>query len=580
MIEDVVIRLLFCNPYLDGRIKDVKLELATRVCVNPLQEYPEHERLGYPVVQKRNKFVYLTDADVFRTAIDREMLENEAEEMNISLQAKSIKYEAAVPDEEFLYLADAVCSILGFRVSYKNTAYFDKIWQKMGNLVGEHKRILWSYDTADTFFVRAWKAMKRGELYKAVCNMFEATKQKSEVTEFYKNAWSRFFYDRIAKNLDFDQLKTAISDCARSTRKNKIDNDKLVYAVEQLERLCTGFHFASSGDRVIFYDLYSSAMAAYNHQGLPDKAAECRQKLSEYEKYISIEQGIRNRHRETVSMCDKLDYDQALAIAGPSCEYYEKSIALQQQTMATGFNNVEFGIACSQLGQVYAYQGNPQAEKYFLKALELIDRETGDYFITEAYLLHYYLQTGEREKYESFAKEYFGGKTGLDEQLSCILDAAGQGNPALNYRFALHVYLRAVYEFYLGEIPEQTLSRLMELEKLLEEAMPHNERRTSYHPWEINFKYLALIAAQKDYLAKAGAFIDSLRKFYAPAGSVVDVIKQYGEIEVLGTLEPERAQTEKLAKLCQLIEKLNPKLAGKVEPDFESISKWITFSYR
>ena len=59
-----------------------------------------------------------------------------------------------------------------------------------------------------------------------------------------------------------------------------------------------------------------------------------------------------------------------------------------------------------------------------------MEKDMADYYITLSYLLHYYLQTKEKEKYEKYAKDYFGGYEDLEEQLI-------YGKHLIRYRFFL-----------------------------------------------------------------------------------------------------------------------------------------------
>ena len=83
--------------------------------------------------------------------------------------------------------------------------------------------------------------------------------------------------------------------------------------------------------------------------------------------------------------------------------------------------SISLGQAYSQLGQVYAYLNQSEAEQAFKKALEIFDSQSTDAYRTMSYLLHYYIESGNRSAYEKLASEYFGGRNTLSEQLSYIV---------------------------------------------------------------------------------------------------------------------------------------------------------------
>lgn len=108
MVEDVIERVIFHNPVFD-KIDHIKLVLPTRRAVfMEDQEGKEEEyiRLNHREVkieeeQKQGKISFnLTNADVFRTVIGREMMDTEQTNIRIEgIDVKPISYKAANKDK-------------------------------------------------------------------------------------------------------------------------------------------------------------------------------------------------------------------------------------------------------------------------------------------------------------------------------------------------------------------------------------------------------------------------------------------------------------------------------------------------
>ena len=80
---------------------------------------------------------------------------------------------------------------------------------------------------------------------------------------------------------------------------------------------------------------------------------------------------------------------------------------------------------------------DPQAETYFKEALAQFDEQSIDYNITLSYLLHHYIDMGNRESYELYAPIYFGGHDDVWDQFKYLKDMTEdeQNNNLLNLHF-------------------------------------------------------------------------------------------------------------------------------------------------
>lgn len=583
MVEDVLSRLLFYNnEFIDQ--EEAAFDLATRVYKGRVGEnLSEHTNIGYRTqLVNDGELVFLTNADVFRTALERDMLSEQENDIAIKfLMARSINYNDANAGHELLYIADAVCTCLGFNNDYgTNKPYLTKVWERMHRLSGNN-RLLFSYDDVDTGFANAWKWAENGDIYKALSVEFDSINLENEVAGFYEQVWEGELLKLLMKKADASTITMAVRKYSQSTRNNNINQQKLIFIFERLEKIAGNVVFLNSQDKSVLYDLYDAGVSAYNHIGNSDKAKECVDKCKEYMRFVGMEREIRNRNKAAVSLCDSFRYIEAEHMVRASYEYYKVSYEAQKKFFdgSALCNSVEFGIVCSQLGQIYGYMGDPRAENMFFEALNLLEKETADYYITESYLLHYYLETKDQDKYEMYAKEYYGGNYDLCKQLEyIILEGSTEKNPIISLKFALFVYLKSIVTFYLDEIPEELMQKLLDIESAISDINQNGMKQINGHPWEISYKYLAMIAFKAEKHKVAAGYMKKINTCIIDKGSTIEIIKLFGEVELLKTKSPEVDVTNKVEQICKLIESENPMLKGI--NSFEALEGVVKYTYR
>lgn len=575
MIEDTITRLLFANPLYPQGINQVRLDMPTRVFVAKDGDYSEHEQLGhsFPVNKAR---AYLTDGDIFRTTLDRELLVSEPlKDMDIALSAVPIKYKADAKEQEFLYLADAICSILGWNLDCQ-AGYLAELQERLEALCGKDNSLLYVYDRVDDAFFRAWKAVKQGNIYRALALYYQACQQQSEEVAFYKNRWGEILFNFLKQRVQSSPLciDTAIRKLREDSRQDKIDTAKLNFIYEQLEKICEDKDVLSRIDKALLFDLYDTGIAAANHVGKKEKSDYCAGEAAKYEKYIGIERLIRNRHRRAVSLCDRLDFAAAEKLAEGSYDFYAKVVPLQKQLLNdTSCNSVEFAVACSQLGQIYAYRQDSRAEKMFLESLELYAPDTEDYFITLSYLLHYYLVAADKEGYEKYAPLYLGGQSDLINQLNFII-----GKPqGIAPPYALYIFLKSLLVLYREKIPGNLAVKLIS-GNFYTMLLKINKGKQKGHPWEIILKYLALLAVLQRNRTAADFWRERLEELEGCNG-IIGIIRQYGLIKIITAIDKKQKIDNQLKMLVKAIEEMNPSLKDKIRPELQAIEGLLTYTY-
>lgn len=537
MAENVVERLLFHNPIIPNMGK-VRLELATRRVILDGEDrtirMAEYEKLGYdavqrPAEQKRpgtTEYI-LTNPTNYRTAVEREMLHSGKNTLMIDrIGVKSIYYKHEKPGMDFLYLADAICSHLSFnRKGNTESVWIESFDDMSESINGKSQNLIWGYDEADEFFEKSWRAVEKGDYYTALSSIFDGLKCRSTMREFYGRKWYPLVVEAIIKDANAIDLSVAINKFKNSILDNNLNQEKLVYIYEALEKIGEGVHFNNRKEEAELYNLYDAGVSAYTHIGDSDKAKKCFEKTQQYAEYVATEVFLRTRNRMVVFLGDMLDFPKALSIADENVKYHELLSNMKKQIFKDErYESLNHAIALSQRAQIYAFMEDARAEEDFLKALETMDPETPDRQITESYLLHYYISAGNREKYEKYSHEYFGGKNSLVEQFDYLAREVAKPQARFSLKFALYVYIKSLYKFYLDAIPEKLLNKLKTIEKSLADMNKDAVKQINGHPWEIIYKYLVLIMHQYNEFDVASAYEDKIRAFVDRSEGIIQNI--------------------------------------------------------
>ena len=407
MAEDVVERLLFHNPIIPD-MEQVRLELATRRVIldgdDRTTRMKEYEKLGYAAVQRPTgqsrpgitEYI-LTNPTNYRTAVEREMIHSGKNTLMIDrIGVKSIYYKHPREWMDFLYLADAICSHLSFnRKGNTESVWIESFDEISESINGKCRNLIWGYDEADEYFEKSWRAVEEGDYYTALSLTFDGMKCKSAMRQFYGKKWYPLVIDAVVKGVDVVDLSTAIKRFKDSIMDNNLNQEKLVYIFEALEKVGNNVQFSNKKEEAELYDLYDAGVSAYTHIGDSDNAKRCFEKTQQYAEYVATEVFLRTRNRMVVFLGDMLEFSNALGIADEDVRYHELLSNMKKQIFKDEhYESLNHAIALSQRAQIYAFMEDARAEEDFLNALETMDPETPDRLITESYLLHYYISAG------------------------------------------------------------------------------------------------------------------------------------------------------------------------------------------
>lgn len=601
MAEDVIERLIFHNPVI-ASIDHVHLELATRRVVLEGEDCNEraeqYQRLGYQedrdpehLVPGRRIFC-LTNKDVYRTAIQREMMDTEQKYIQFdAIGVRSIYYGRETDSfrMEYLYLADVVCSCLGYQLSAKTPQ--DLVWEfkrRADRYTGHENNLIFVHDPVDTGFRKAWTRLEAKDYYHALRLAYDSIHMENPYAAYYREVWFRLLRKRLLREASLIDYRISVERLYDYTRQNNMNQNKLMYIFSALEAMKDHMTYQDDSDKAVLYKLYDCGVSAYCHLGRPSTAKSYFEKCRAYAKYIDFETYIRTRSKLSVCLCDEFAYQEAEALAEENRDLYEELIPLRRLISGDDMEKtLNYGITCSQLGQAQAFQRQKEAEESFLKALAQMEEDSPNYWITVSYLLHFYLDMGMREKYEALSVPYFGGKKGLREQFSYILSEGSKGRQGkISLKFALYVFVRGVFLFYRERISGPMLDKLMNIEEAIRKEGLEAVRQTKGHPWEIIYKYLALLAWETGNREKAEEYTQKIETAAPGQGMVIDMICWFGQLEA-ALFQGRREEAERLFRQTpESLPKDSP-VRSLIQPEeaFEKAyavleQKIFTFMYR
>lgn len=254
----------------------------------------------------------------------------------------------------------------------------------------------------------------------------------------------------------------------------------------------------------------------------------------------------------------------------------EKNIAEQKRKIFGGYTGayVDEAISLSQLGQMFSFSGMRKAEEYFKESLDKMGEQSDNYFITESYLLHHYVDMGDynadiahyEKKYRVVSSDFFGGKDGIEEMFEYIFMEGLKGKPLINLKYALYLYLKGIYVFRLNEITDDLWKKIRNIDKYVNTTYHKMISEESVwglddnHPVELIYKYIALIAIKRldtETLNKAKNRILSLECKCAEGssknGDIIMVIISKAKIDIANAEKRMEERDDLILKLAKFM---------------------------
>jgi len=586
MAEELVTRLMFYNPRLEN-IKKVSLELATRkVVTDDAEKGTELKKLGYKKDVARSSgeeaHYYLTNTEVYRTAVEREMIRSGKKDIQIErLGSYSINYNKSEEDhyemQSFLYMADSVCSVFGYALNGTTPEEnIEEIQKRADKLAGERNNMIFAYDAFDECFQKAWEALEKQDYFETILNLYRGYHLKNQkMVPHYHKKWVPYLMEKLNKDMNSQAFARALYQFNDKIHSNQINQEEFLYIYQTFsgmdivkEKKCPG---------AVMYQFYDCGISTYTHIGDSAKAKASFEQCRAYAKYAGVETWLNTRNRMVVFLTDSLAFKDSLAVAEENVAFYEEVTALRQLVFDDPEGqSLNYAKACSQLGQIYSYLRDDRAEESFLKALGMFTEGSADYYITLSFLLHHLAEKGDRAGYEKYAPLYFGGSETLEDQLKYILEESTKGRSAvISMKYALYVYVKAFYVFYADTADSRFMGKIMNLPDIIACYGEVSRREINNHPWEIIYKYLALAALKAGNSAKAAQFEQSLDSVLQVKSPILEIIALWGHGKIC---QARGQEAEKAGYIGQIMHILKEEM--KIEVCGENdIAALLTYMY-
>ena len=124
--------------------------------------------------------------------------------------------------------------------------------------------------------------------------------------------------------------------------------------------------------------------------------------------------------------------------------------------------------------------------------------------------------------YERYAPTYFGGHDEVWDQFKYLKDMTEDAQKQQSFKFAFYVYIKALYTFYLDQLNSEKRRDLFKWVKNLPKSS--KSEHLNGHPWELIFKYFALIAITYKKQELADEFIQLTQTIVQERAAAIDNI--------------------------------------------------------
>lgn len=431
-------------------------------------------------------------------------------------------------------MADIICSVLGDRcVKYAPEESIKEFKRRADSYTGHKNNLIFAHAVVDTCFQKSWTKLEEKNYYNSLRLAYETIHMDKPYASFYEKIWIHALRERLKKETSLIDYKLSVERLYDYTQQNNISQDKLMYIFTALEEMKDQMEYKEESQKAVLYQLYNSGVSAYCHLGKPDIAKQYFEKCKEYARHIDFETFIRTRDKLSVCLCDEFSYKEAEKLAEENVFSHEEMSPLRRIILNDDSEKLlNYGRALSQWGQTLAFQRKTTAEEQFRKALQQMEENSPNYFITLSYLLHFYLDMDMKDKYKTESVWYFGGKTALNEQFSYILTEGNKGRDGkISLKFALYVFVRGISRYYSQKIDGQLFSELMNIEAVIKKKGERAETQIGGHPWELIYKHLAFIAWDKGNKNKAVEYMKKTKTAVKAPGKTIDMLCWFGQME-------------------------------------------------
>lgn len=597
MASSVVNRIIFHNPlYRQGHAPAINIDIATRSTgsVDEMDSrlVDEFKKQAYRVSEVENsnyKFYSIMNADIYRTLIAQEMVNsgNVAVKIN-KLYVKSIQYDSSKQMMEFLYLSDSLCSVLGYKLDGNSAdEWLEQILDRTKALNPNTENLVFGYDEIDNHFARAWNLFENKNLYEALSVAYDAKVKKGKFAELYRDVWFPYLEERVRESVTPELFSKSVNDLSALLTINNLDQEKLLFLMQQFELMVerVSDKYRSTDMRsATLYKLYDAGVSAFCHVGNAAKALEYYEKCKQYAFYVGVDAYLNTNNKLIVCLEDLFEWEKAIDIALENVSNQQLASEMKREVLkrddATDF--LAEAKSISQLARIYAEMRDKEAEKYFRAALEKLEKGSANYKITQSYLLHYYADMGMKDAFDNEARDYFDGKNTYNQRLRYITNSDEKVHSAFSNEYALYVLIRGLFYFHQEDIDDSLWEKLCNLDETL---TANAGKEPSGHPWEITYKYLEMLAIDRNDDVAREKFSRLKRERLTYRGAIIEALERFGNAEVAEFAKDYRLR-DKITKGLTEYMKDNFEAINRVDfsadgsERYQELQKYFTFMYR
>lgn len=509
MTQMAIRNLVINNLKLQDRV--YSLDLATRVLnetATTAEQKAQARKLGLMKVREQNgdfsESYHLTDANSYISTLSAAIMEDEREDVEFTLSVQSIRYELNEGGNQFqafMYLADIVCDLISASLKVQEGGTAQRLLNKLNEFTTHRDNMVWCYHDVDFKLRRAINYMLEGCWFPCLQLIHSIQSENSDQAKFYREHWIGILMEKLRQRKDHACITDAARQLALYMRKPNAPAEECQYIAEQLQELAKGEDEKHYG--LCHYLLNSCLMTLCNHRG-DDVQAECHYRMCEqYAANVPLDEYLELRNAYSVTLLDRQHYQKALENTKKTVELEVLADALKEQAFGMkGGISISHGRSLSQLGQCRAFLGQyEQAQACFLQALDAFQSSPVDMQITRSYLLHSYIESGEKTAYAKLAAVYFGSSN-TKKQIEGVFRMEDT-----TFAFALLVYLKGWYRLYPNGFPTRITETLLT-------GIAEKGKGRMGHPWELIWKYVALLSAntmRKDLASTAQKNLRQMR---------------------------------------------------------------------
>lgn len=579
MAQEYLKKGIFYNLSITEDTPSVVFNLPTRkLKKNEVDRQENYSKYGYGTYikpanedeadSKEMHFFKIADEGYYHSLITE--LSNLREIKVDRLFTKSIVYKRGQElKQAFLFLADSVCSVL----SYKNDKPYDQdIRNRMNRLNYPEKNLFFYYEGRNDYFDKAVQAYLEKDMLTALGKIYDGKRWSSpDVKKYYRKKWYSVLEKKVLEALISGTLEKTVDALDKYRYSDNLEQKKLLYMLETVEKAAANTDI----DSRYRFRLADIGISAYTHTGNPKMAEHYYFECMQYQDDIDSDDLQRAQIRYITTLNDLFAYerarDHALSLLGidnsahPVAVEKKKNLIIRvvEWLLGKGVDGKESESvdldrnhiisllpekvsrpnmykALSSLGQTYAFMKDPMAEYCFVKSINDI-QYAPDSSITKSFLLHWYIENGDEAGYHRNALDYFDGRADLNEQLLYLIKEGSKKReelPRFSLGYAMFVFIKAFYVFYKDD-PENNVvaEKLIHIKDTINALIPNGDRFMKNHPWEIIFKYAAMLASNTGGSNFSGIRAENKRSAKKAIGNqaeyIIKKVMEFGDIEIL-----------------------------------------------